>query len=679
MVIRLGRNGRFLACSLYPEHKETRPLPGRGAADAQDGEGETCPQCGEGTLVGKRGRFGPFVGCSRYPDCDYIKQDGPPPPDPLPFEVDLPQERRRPPRRASRAADRQRLLGVLRTTRSATSRRTTSRSARSTTPTTARSRASGEAGICLKCGATIDAARGRRVVGRRAAGRPAGPGGARAAGARGGGRRAARRRAAGGRGGPRRGGRSAARGRLAARRPRARERADRRDRPTGGRDRRRGRALDRFLAALEARDASPHTRRSYATAVSAYLDWLAERGADWRAPGRGDLRAYLARPRRRAARGRRSPSGSPRSARSTASRPAPASRRATRGARSRRRACRGACRACSRSTRSSGCSRSSTTTTRPTRTPRRGPTADPLAARSRCATGRSSRWRTPRASGSASSPRRTSGRSTCAVARCACSARAARSGSGCWAAGARGARRRTSTRRGRCSLARRGGPARADAEPTGRVFLNHHGAPLGVRGLRYRLDRLCRLAGLPEGVSPAHAAPLVRDPPARRRRGPAGRPGAAGPREPRDDAGLHARVAGPPARRLPRRPSPGAARDRRRRRRDGPRRARPGRRRPRPARAGSTTTRALARAGLIVTVVFLASRVLGYVRTSRSPRPCPTSASSTRSSRRSGSRTSCSSSSPPARCRRRSSRSSPGCSRPTRSPRLAGRVDRSRR
>lgn len=34
------------------------------------------------------------------------------------------------------------------------------------------------------------------------------------------------------------------------------------------------------------------------------------------------------------------------------------------------------------------------------------------------------------------------------------------------------------------------------------LFLNHHGAPLGVRGLRYRLDRLCRRAGLPEGVSP---------------------------------------------------------------------------------------------------------------------------------------------------------------------------------
>jgi site-specific recombinase XerD len=34
------------------------------------------------------------------------------------------------------------------------------------------------------------------------------------------------------------------------------------------------------------------------------------------------------------------------------------------------------------------------------------------------------------------------------------------------------------------------------------VFLNHHGAPLGVRGLRGRLDRLRRVAGLPEGVSP---------------------------------------------------------------------------------------------------------------------------------------------------------------------------------
>jgi site-specific recombinase XerD len=43
---------------------------------------------------------------------------------------------------------------------------------------------------------------------------------------------------------------------------------------------------------------------------------------------------------------------------------------------------------------------------------------------------------------------------------------------------------------------------RSGEAPPVEVFLNHHGEPLGVRGLRYRLDRLCRRAGLPEGVSP---------------------------------------------------------------------------------------------------------------------------------------------------------------------------------
>ena len=53
-------------------------------------------------------------------------------------------------------------------------------------------------------------------------------------------------------------------------------------------------ALARFLRGLAARDASPNTRRSYETAVGAYLDWLDERGVDWRKPSRTDLRAYLA-------------------------------------------------------------------------------------------------------------------------------------------------------------------------------------------------------------------------------------------------------------------------------------------------------------------------------------------------------------------------------------------------
>jgi site-specific recombinase XerD len=53
-------------------------------------------------------------------------------------------------------------------------------------------------------------------------------------------------------------------------------------------------ALERYLASLAARDASPHTRRAYGTALAAYLGWLDARGHDWRTPERAVLRAYLA-------------------------------------------------------------------------------------------------------------------------------------------------------------------------------------------------------------------------------------------------------------------------------------------------------------------------------------------------------------------------------------------------
>ena len=53
-------------------------------------------------------------------------------------------------------------------------------------------------------------------------------------------------------------------------------------------------ALASFLLALGATDDSPHTRRAYATAIGAYLAWLAERRIDWRTPSRAELRAYLA-------------------------------------------------------------------------------------------------------------------------------------------------------------------------------------------------------------------------------------------------------------------------------------------------------------------------------------------------------------------------------------------------
>ena len=53
-------------------------------------------------------------------------------------------------------------------------------------------------------------------------------------------------------------------------------------------------ALDAFLGRLAARDASEHTRRSYRTAVGQYLDFLDLRGVDWRSPPRPLIRGYMA-------------------------------------------------------------------------------------------------------------------------------------------------------------------------------------------------------------------------------------------------------------------------------------------------------------------------------------------------------------------------------------------------
>lgn len=71
MVIKWGRNGRFMACSGYPACKTTKPL----AEDAQKHQhlvGMKCDLCGGGMVV-KAGRFGTFLGCSNYPTCKNTK------------------------------------------------------------------------------------------------------------------------------------------------------------------------------------------------------------------------------------------------------------------------------------------------------------------------------------------------------------------------------------------------------------------------------------------------------------------------------------------------------------------------------------------------------------------------------------------------------------------------------
>lgn len=74
MVIRWGRFGRFMACSGFPECKNTRELAaenGTSAAPASSVE-ETCETCGK-PMVLKRGRFGEFLACTGFPECKTTK------------------------------------------------------------------------------------------------------------------------------------------------------------------------------------------------------------------------------------------------------------------------------------------------------------------------------------------------------------------------------------------------------------------------------------------------------------------------------------------------------------------------------------------------------------------------------------------------------------------------------
>ena len=83
MVIKWGKNGRFLACTNYPACKNTKNFK-------QDEKGEIlpedkttdipCPLCGK-PMIARQGRFGKFLGCSGYPECKHtinLAPDGTP-------------------------------------------------------------------------------------------------------------------------------------------------------------------------------------------------------------------------------------------------------------------------------------------------------------------------------------------------------------------------------------------------------------------------------------------------------------------------------------------------------------------------------------------------------------------------------------------------------------------------
>ena len=76
MVIKWGRNGSFLACQGYPECRNTmevvKNLDGTWEKVPPQTTDEMCETCGAPMTV-KRGRFGSFLACTRYPDCKTTK------------------------------------------------------------------------------------------------------------------------------------------------------------------------------------------------------------------------------------------------------------------------------------------------------------------------------------------------------------------------------------------------------------------------------------------------------------------------------------------------------------------------------------------------------------------------------------------------------------------------------
>jgi DNA topoisomerase I len=71
---RLGRSGRFIGCTAYPECDYTRNIDGEESESSEPEvvEGRQCPKC-ESDLWVRTGRYGKFIGCSSYPKCKHIE------------------------------------------------------------------------------------------------------------------------------------------------------------------------------------------------------------------------------------------------------------------------------------------------------------------------------------------------------------------------------------------------------------------------------------------------------------------------------------------------------------------------------------------------------------------------------------------------------------------------------
>lgn len=74
LSIRLGKRGRFIGCTAYPDCDYTQDLNNqeKESSPPEIIEGRSCPDC-QGALQIKVGRYGRFIGCSNYPNCKHIE------------------------------------------------------------------------------------------------------------------------------------------------------------------------------------------------------------------------------------------------------------------------------------------------------------------------------------------------------------------------------------------------------------------------------------------------------------------------------------------------------------------------------------------------------------------------------------------------------------------------------
>ena len=71
LVIKSGKSGPFLGCSTYPACSYLKPLHQHETSVVKVLDSEACPQCGNALAV-KNGRYGMFIGCTNYPQCHFI-------------------------------------------------------------------------------------------------------------------------------------------------------------------------------------------------------------------------------------------------------------------------------------------------------------------------------------------------------------------------------------------------------------------------------------------------------------------------------------------------------------------------------------------------------------------------------------------------------------------------------